>query len=159
MTRVPLIVAEGAVTEGGAAEDTEGEGAEAGDGVEQGVKGDAEQDAKTARGEGTERTGPVEENPASDAERVVVAEHTALAASTSPEANAVNAKGVVHVPVEEVNGNTRGPSEGDTDDEAHTADVEATLLVVSSPGRETHTEDAGPVETGVPSAASAKAEV
>jgi hypothetical protein len=159
MTRVPLIAAEGAVTEGGAAEDAEGEGAEAGHGVEQGVKGDAEQDVETARGKGTERTGPAEENPASDEERIVVAEHTALAAGTFPEANAVNAKGVVHVPVEEVNGNMRGPSEGDTDDEAHTADVEAALLAVSSPGRETHTEDAGPVETGVPSAAATKAEV
>jgi hypothetical protein len=151
--------AEGTAAEGGAAEDAEGGGAKAGHGIEQGVEGDAKQDTETARGEGAERTSPAEENLASDGERTMVAEHAALAASTSPEANAANAKDAAHAPVEEVNGAARGPSGGDTDDEAHAAKLEVALLAASSPGRETHAEDADPVEAGTPSAVVAEAKV
>jgi hypothetical protein len=159
MASIPLITAVGVVAEGGAAEDAEGGGAKAGHSVEQGAEGDAEQDAEGARGEGAERTGPAEENPASDMECVVVAEHAALAASTSLEANAANAEDAAHAPVEEVNEATWGPSRGDADDEAHVAKLEATLLAASSPECETHAEDADPVETGTPSAAAVEAEV
>jgi hypothetical protein len=89
-------------------EGAEGRGVAAGRGVEQGAEGDAKQDAETAHGEGAERTSPVEENPASGAECVVVAKNVALAAGTSPEADALNAEGAAHTPVEEVNENTRG---------------------------------------------------
>jgi hypothetical protein len=123
MTWIPLIAAEGAAAEGGAAEDVEGGGTAARRGVEQGAEGDTEQDTETARGEGAERTGPAEENQPSDAERVMVAEHVALAASTSPEANAVNAEGAAHAPVEGVNENTRGPTWGDADDEVHATEL------------------------------------
>jgi hypothetical protein len=159
MTRIPLIIAEGVVAESGAVEDAEGRGVVAGRGAEQGIEGYAKQDAETARGEGAERTGPAEENPASEVERVVVAEHAALAVGASPEANAVNAEGASHAPVAEVNENTRGPTGGDAEDEAHTAELEAALLVVSSPGCKTRAEDAGAVKTGIPSATAAEAEV
>jgi hypothetical protein len=159
MAGVTLITAKGTVAEGGAAEDTEGGCAEVGHNAEQGAEGDAEQDTETARDEGAGRTSSAEENPASDAKRVVVAEHAALAAGTSPEANAVNTEGAAHAPVEEVNETTRRSSGGDADDKVHAAELEAALLTVSSPGCETHTEDAGPIETGTPSVAAAEAEV
>jgi hypothetical protein len=101
----------------------------------------------------------VEENLASGAERVVVAKNVALAAGTSPEADALNGEGAAHTPVEEVNENTRGPIGGDVDDEVYIVELEAALLAVISPGCETHANDVGVVETGIPSAAAAEAEV
>jgi hypothetical protein len=144
MAEIPLITAEGVATEGGAAGD-----AECG-GVEAGHSGDAEQGAKAAHNEGVECTIPTEENPTSDAERVAVAEHAELAAGISPEADASNAEGAAHVSVEQMGEAARGSLGGDADDEVHTAELEATLLAVSSPGRETHA-DAEPVENGPPS--------
>jgi methylglyoxal synthase len=89
----------------------------------------------------------------------VVAEHAALATRTSPEATATTAEDIVRTPVEEVNEAARGPTGGDTDDVAHAAELEATLLAVSSPAREAHTEDAGAAETGPSPVAAAEAEV
>jgi hypothetical protein len=151
MVGIPLIAAEGAAAEVGAAEDAEGGG------VEAGHNDDAEQGTETTRDEGAERTIPAEENPASDAERGAMAEHVALAAGTSPDANVANAEGAAHASVEEMGQAARGPSGGDATDEAHAVELVATLLAVSSLGREAHA-DAEPVETGPTSAAAAEAE-
>jgi methylglyoxal synthase len=89
----------------------------------------------------------------------VGAEHATPAAHTPPEATATTAENVVRASVEEVNKATLGPTGGDAEDVAHAAELEAALLVVSSPTHEAHTEDAGAAETGLPSATTTEAEV
>jgi hypothetical protein len=152
MAEIPLIAAEGATAEDGAAEDAEGGG------VEVGHNGNAKRGVETARDDGVERTVPTEENRASDVERVAVAKHAEPATDTSPEADAVNAEGDARVSVEQMGEAVRGSSGGDANDKAHAVELEAMLLAVSPPGHEAHT-DAEPLEIDPPSATATEAEV
>jgi hypothetical protein len=85
---------------------------------------------------------------------------TAVAAPTSPEAAATPDGGAVHTPYEDLHATTStgGPTGGDTAERAHAAELEATLLAVSSPEREAPPDPAGAGQTDPPPAA-AEAEV
>jgi hypothetical protein len=159
MTGISLITAEGTAAEGVAADDAEGGGAETGRDADHESECLTGQGIKAAHDNSVERTVPAEMNPAYNAEEASGAEHATLAVRTPPEAPATNAEDVVRASVEEANEATSRPTEGDTDDSAHTAEFEAALLAVSSTAREARPEDAGAAETDPPPAATAETEV
>jgi hypothetical protein len=140
MTGIPLIAPEGAAVGDAVAEGAEGGGIEAGQGDK------AEQGAEAECDEGVEHAVPTEENHASHAERVAMAERAEPTVDASPGADAANTEGATHVSVEQVGEATHRSTGGNADDEAHAAELEAALLAASSPDREANA-DAEPVET------------
>jgi hypothetical protein len=131
MLGVPLITAEGVTAERAVAADMGGSGADA-------QRDDARVTEEVARPYAETIPDDGAEGPSDDAEHVAVTVGTIVAASTSPGTAAAPDGDAIPALDEDVRApaSAGGAPGGDASEMAHAAELEATLLVASSPERE-----------------------